>query len=217
MNKNKNKNVNVNDILIYLQSLKKPNLVEGGEMVYLDDIKKLAKEIGKDHSLADKLWKTNDSSAKHLAIKLTNYKNFNTNLLDDWVKYITGWGSCDDFCGNIVCFTEYASKKVFKWADSDDLYTRRAAFATICYLSLKKCKKTDAELLPFLPLIEKYADDDRDHVKKAVNWAIRSLGKRNPFFQKKILALIEKLSNSNNKTVLWNITRRMNEVKNKKF
>ena len=209
--------INFQEILHDLASLKRPDPIEGGERVYYSDLKNLAKRIGKNHSLATELWMTNNHDAKHLAVFLTNFKRFDSNILDNWVQKIVSWGTCDSFCGKIVCFTPYAKEKVLKWVQSEDLYVRRAGFATITYLCLKKCKKTDEELLDFLPLIEKYAFDERDHVRKAVNWALREFGKRNAFFNQKALELSEKLQKSPDKNVQWIGKHRIKEILNRKF
>ncbi len=199
-------------ILKELDSLKRLKPVENTVVVYQEDIKKIAKRLGKDKELALQLWATGDSDARHLAIKLVSYKDFDETLLDSWVKDLNGWGICDDFCSRIVCFHGNSRDKVFKWVVSDNLYVRRAGFSTIAYSAYKKCRKEDEFFLQFLPLIKKYAYDDRDHVRKAVNWVFREIGKRSAFLNKEALELRSDILQNGNKNELWVVNHRLKEI-----
>lgn len=207
----------IGEIIQELNALKRFDPVEKMWRVYVSDIKIVAKRLGRNHPLALDLWRAGDNEAKHLAIAITTHKQFDNKTLDSWVADLDGWYICDDFCSHITCFLENALSKVKEWAVQDDLYVRRAAFATLSYLSLKKCRKSDAELLPFLSLIEHHAYDDRDHVRKAVNWALRSLGKRNSIMKNHAIVMSNQLQTSPNKNVRWVGSHRMKEVINATF
>jgi 3-methyladenine DNA glycosylase AlkD len=99
--------------------------------------------------------------------------------------------------------TPYVAEKVKEWAADDREFVRRAAFALIAGYAVAAKKAPDEEFLPFLPIIERYATDDRNFVRKAVNWALRQIGKRSPGLHRSALALAAKLAASGNKTARW--------------
>lgn len=209
----------VKEILSYFKKIKKFDLILNREKVYKSEINKLHKQIGRNQKFAQELWNTKDLDAMYLAVEIAEPKKFTSQLLDKWVQNISTWEVCDTFCGKIACFTPFVEQKIQEWSKSEELYIRRSAFSLVCALCFKKCKRSDEDLLKFLPFIELYSHDSRDEVRKAINWSIRQMGKRSKFLQSEILKFTEELKRKypDSSNVFWICNRRIDEVKNKTF
>ncbi len=171
---------------------------------------KLAKQVGRNQALAKEMWQQSKIlGARSLATRICEPKLMSASDLDMWLKDIHDWGTCDGFCAHVVRETPFAVDKVFEWVAREGEFERRAAFLTIAQLAWKKSDISDKVFASFLPLIEQYADDERYFVKKAVNWALRDIAKRNDVLKKKALKVIGKLQGSDNKTVRWVGTHRV--------
>ncbi|MFA5230561.1 MAG: DNA alkylation repair protein [Candidatus Paceibacterota bacterium] len=107
---------------------------------------------------------------------------------------------CDGACMNLLCKTPFVNKKIYKYVKSQKEFVRRTAFTLIACLSFKKGSTKDKELTKYFELIEKYAYDERNFVKKAINWALRQIGKRNRNLNKKAIKLAEKIKKQNTKS-----------------
>ncbi|MBV9240950.1 MAG: DNA alkylation repair protein [Acidobacteria bacterium] len=99
--------------------------------------------------------------------------------MENWLSDFDNWGTVDGTCCYLFCRTPFAYQKVFEWAEREPEFEKRAAFALIAYLALHDRKAENENLAAFFPLIERHAWDGRNFVKKAVNWALRQIGKRN--------------------------------------
>ena len=152
--------------------------------VSVPDIRKLAKEIGKDHLLALELWKTEIHEARILATMIDHPQHVTEEQMDSWIKDFDTWDICDHACGNLFDKTPFAYKKAAEWTAREREYEKRAGFALIAYLAVHDKKADDKRFLSFLKLIKQQAEDDRNFVKKAVNWALREIGKRNAALNK---------------------------------
>ena len=202
---------NLKDVLLQLEELPFYES-EGQESVYNKDLLRLVKNIGRNQKLAEQIWVQNIRSAKHLAIRISEPQLMNENDLDRWVKDIADWGTCDAFCAHVVRGTPFAIDKAFEWADRENEFEKRAGFSTIAQLAWKKSDMPNEVFIDFLPLVEKHAVDDRYYVKKAVNWALRDIGKRNANLKKDAVQLAQKLQQSDNKVVKWIGTHRITEL-----
>ena len=147
------------------------------------DIRNLAKEIGKNHTLALDLWKTNIHEARALATMIDHPQHVTEEQMEEWAKDFDGWGICDHACG-LFANTPFAYRKAVEWTSREMEYEKRAGFALMAYLAVHDKKADDKRLLKFLPIIKQHANDDRNFVKKAVNWALREIGKRNSALNK---------------------------------
>jgi 3-methyladenine DNA glycosylase AlkD len=123
--------------------------------------------------------------------------------MDSWAAEFNSWDLCDQACMKLFARTPFVAEKVARWAKDKREFVRRAAFATIAGYTVAAKKAPDDEFLPFLALIEAHANDPRNFVKKAVNWALRQIGKRNKALHAPALALAKKLSASHDKTARW--------------
>jgi len=186
----------------------------GKEHIYNKYIINLAKQIGQNHNLARRIWKLDILGAKGLSIYIADSKLVSSEELDRWVKHLNRWEDCDAFCAHFVRNTPFALEKAFKWAEHEKEFEKRAGFSMIAQLAWIKSKIKDEDFIRFLPIIEKHSVDDRYYVKKAVNWALRDIGKRNANLKKHVLKLSQKLQKSENKTSCWVGKYRIKEVEN---
>lgn len=142
-------------------------------------LRKMAREIGRNHPLALKLWASGLHEGRILASLLADPKQVSPELMEDWVKDFDSWDVCDQVCGNLFDKTPYAYQKVLEWCHREEEYVRRAGFVMMAELAVHDKKAPDEAFVPFFPLIKQYSWDERNFVKKAVNWALRQIGKRN--------------------------------------
>ena len=176
------------EVLERLQSLANPEWVSGmGRFgietrraygIRVPDLRKLARETGKNHLLAQQLWATEIHEARILASMIADPKQMTEELMDGWAADLDSWDLCDGCCGNLFDKTEFAYKKVEEWSLRPEEFVKRAAFALMAWLAVHDKDAQDEAFLPFLPVIERECTDDRNFVKKAVNWALREIGKR---------------------------------------
>lgn len=173
-------------------------------------LRKLAKEIGKTctlpggkHKLAQELWDSGYHEARLLAGFIDNPKDVTPEQMDGWVANFDSWDVCDQVCGSLFDKTAFAFEKVYPWARDEREFVRRAGFAMMAALAVHDKKATDEKFLEFFPLIRQYATDERNFVKKAVNWALRQIGKRNRNLLKKSKVLAEEISKIPSPVARW--------------
>lgn len=141
-------------------------------------LKQMARSLGHSHTLAAALWKTGHYEARMLATFVDEADLVTPEQMDRWCKDFDNWAICDTACFALFDRTPHAFKKVPVWAKSKEEFVKRAAFALLASLTVHAKAATDADFLRCLPLVEKAAQDPRNFVKKSVNWALRSVGKR---------------------------------------
>jgi 3-methyladenine DNA glycosylase AlkD len=163
----------------------------------------LERKYRRNHELAADLWASGFHEARILAALIEDPKLVTPRQMDAWVADFNSWDVCDQACMRVFAKTPYVAEKVVKWAKDKREFVRRAAFATIAGYTVSAKKAADAEFTPFLALIEAYSTDERNFVRKAVNWALRQIGKHSPSLHRPALALAEKLAASENKTQRW--------------
>lgn len=147
--------------------------------ISLYDLRKLAKEIEKDHNLALKLWRTDIHEARLIASMVDDPEKVTEKQMEDWAKDFNSWDICDQVCDNLFMHTKFAYPKVYEWAEREEEFVKRASFALIACLSWHDKNAKDEVFLKMLPIIKEASTDERNFVKKAVNWALRNIGKRN--------------------------------------
>lgn len=148
-----------------------------GVSVY--ELRRVAKELGRDHELAMALWATGNHEARLLASMVDEPTRVTEAQMDAWAAAFDSWDLCDQVTSNLFDKTPYAWAKVREWSGADDEWVKRAAFATAAALAVQDKAATDEPYLEILELVRREAGDDRNFVKKAVNWALRNIGKRN--------------------------------------
>ena len=171
--------------------------------VSVGDLRAYGKMLGRDQKLAEALWKTGWYDARMLVAFVAEPAKLSPAIMDRWARDFDNWAVCDSSCFHVFDKSPHAYKKVAQWAPRKQEFVRRAAFALIASLALHDKKGPDTPFVKFLPLIEKYATDDRNFVKKGVSWALRGIGHRNAAMRAKALKVAEKLARSDDQTARW--------------
>ena len=171
--------------------------------VSVPDLRKLAKELGKDHELALKLWKTGIAEARIVAAMIDDPQKLTEEQMEDWVKDIDSWDVCDQLCMNLFEKSPLAWKKIINWSSREEEFVKRTAFSLIACLAWHDKKAADSKFIGLLPLITRGATDERNFVKKAVNWALRNMGKRNQSLNKAAIAVARDIQRLDSKSARW--------------
>lgn len=177
------------EVLSRLRSLASPENVAGMARfgisprntlgISVNTLRKLAKEIGRDHTLAQELWASAVHEARILAAMIDDPKHVTWEQMERWVSEIDSWDICDGCCSILFDKTPFAYQKAVEWSAREEEFVKRAGFVLMAVLAVHDKKATDDVFLSFLPLIKREATDERNFVRKAVNWALRQIGKRN--------------------------------------
>ena len=166
-------------------------------------LRKMAKEIGRNHALALALWDSGVHEARIIASMIAEPQFVTPQQMEDWVNDFDAWDVCDQVCGNLFDKTPYAYEKAVQWSQQDQEFVRRAGFVMMAELAVHDKQARDEVFLPFFPLIKQYAADERNFVKKAVNWALRQIGKRNKSLRVLALECAYDIQNMDSKTARW--------------
>jgi 3-methyladenine DNA glycosylase AlkD len=166
-------------------------------------IKAIAKEIGKNHQLALELWETGYHEARHIATLIADKKQITDQLMDKWMKDFDSWDIVDGCCSNYFRYSPNAYEKAIEWTKRKKEFEKRAGFSLMCYLACHDKKADDKQFEQFFPYIYKESDDERNFVKKAVNWAIRQIGKRNEKLCKKAITLAKEIKAKDDPASRW--------------
>lgn len=167
-------------------------------------LQKLAKEIGKSHELAIALWKEEWYESRMLAAFIDEPKLVTPKQMDEWCGDFDNWGICDTVCFKLFDQTPYAFAKIAKWSKRKEEFVRRAGFALLACVALHRKDASEEDLAICLPLIEAASQDDRNFVKKSVNWALRALGYvQSPSIRRRALSLAQRLASSEDSTARW--------------
>ncbi|CUS03132.2 conserved protein of unknown function [Candidatus Promineifilum breve] len=179
-------------------------------------LRALAKEFGRDHALAGQLWAYPSRETRVLATMIDHWRWVDEAQMEAWVVDIDSWEVCDQACGNLFAHTPFAYAKAMEWSARPDEFVKRAGFVLMADLAHRDQKTTDAALAAFLPVIEREAGDGRNFVKKAVNWALRDIGKRNPALNAQAIATAERLIARPEPPARWNGRDALRELTSKK-
>ncbi|MEM7185162.1 MAG: DNA alkylation repair protein [Bacteroidota bacterium] len=166
------------DIVVFKE--KKYGIVAHNSLgIFHKDLRQLAKEIGTDDRLAVQLFDSGIYEARLLCSKLFRPRNVTEELMEKWVVTFENWEICDSFCMAIFAKSDWALAKILDWTQREEEFQKRAGFATMAAYCMADKKSGNDLFEQFFPIIKAEANDDRLYVKKAVNWALRSIGKRN--------------------------------------
>jgi 3-methyladenine DNA glycosylase AlkD len=196
-----------------LQSLKDPEAVKGMARfginpennlgISVTTLRKLAKEIGRDRELAKKLWASKIRDARFIAATIDVPEKVTEKQMERMVRDLDSWDICDHCCSDVFLSSGFAYKKAHEWSAREEEFVKRAGFSLIARLAVRDKKAQDREFEKFLPLIIREADDERNYVKKAVNWALRQIGKRNLHLNKSAIMAAKKIQKMNSKSAKW--------------
>ena len=166
-------------------------------------LRELVKQNRRDHALAQQLWATGIHEARLMATMVDDPKQVTEKQMERWVRDFNSWDICDQCCSNLFDKTSFAWDKAVEWCHREEEFVRRAGFVLMAALSVHDKKAADERFLPFLTLIEHGASDERNFVKKAVNWALRQIGKRNPRLRKAAMQTARQIQQQDSKAARW--------------
>jgi 3-methyladenine DNA glycosylase AlkD len=168
-----------------------------GVSVY--ELRRIAKRLGTDHGLALALWATGLHEARLLAAFVDDPAKVTGRQMDAWARDFDSWDICDQACTSLFDLTEHAWAKAAEWAKRDEEWRKRGGFALMAGLAVHDKAATDRAFTKLFPLIARAAFDHRNFVRKAVNWALRNLGKRNRALNRAAIACAEKILAAGNR------------------
>jgi 3-methyladenine DNA glycosylase AlkD len=148
----------------------------------------IAREAGRSHDVARDLWASGIHEGRILATLLEEPERVTPRRMDAWAREFDSWDVCDQACMNLFRYTPFAFEKAAEWARAKPEFVRRAGFALMAALASKVKGVPDTRFEAFFPLIAEAAGDERNFVRKAVSWALRGIGKRNPALREKAMA-----------------------------
>lgn len=164
--------------------------------------KQIAKKIKRDHERAFELWDTGITEAQFIASQTADPKRMSLDDARRWAAVFDSWDIVDGVADLFVDMDQWQTL-IAEFAEDEREFVRRTAFAMICWATVHRKKEPDATFAGYLPLIEKHAGDPRNFVKKAVNWALRTIGKRSWALHAPALATAEKLARSDDGNARW--------------
>jgi 3-methyladenine DNA glycosylase AlkD len=203
----------VKDVLDKLQSKAQPEQLKGMAKygmaveqrlgVSVPEMRKLAKEIGRDHKLALDLWRSGIAEARIVAGMVGDPAKLTEEQMEEWVKGINSWDVCDQVCMNLFEKNSLAWKKIIDWSEREEEFVKRTAFSLIACLAWHDKKASDEKFIELLPVITRGATDERNFVKKAVNWALRNIGKRNLNLNRAAINAAKEIQRLDSKAARW--------------
>src|SRR6266478_5648250 len=173
----------------------------------------LARRIGRDHELALELWGTGVHDARILAGMIDVAEQVTPKQMERWVRDFDNWDVCDGTCCHLFVFAEPAWKKAVEWSGRNEEFIKRAGFALMAYLAYRDKTAVHAKFSRLLPMIAREAHDERNFVRKAVNWALRNIGKRNVRLNRAAIREAEKIRARNSRAARWIAADALRELK----
>lgn len=171
------------------------------------ELKAFAREVKKmvpdRHTTALELWETGIYDVRAVAFLIDDPKQVTLEQMDSWARDFDNWATVDGACCYLFRKSRYAYEKAYEWSDRQAEFEKRAAFSLMAYLAIHDKTAGDESLSAFLDVIEKHSDDDRNFVKKAVNWALRQIGKRNSTLNRLAIASAERIKTQNTSSARW--------------
>jgi 3-methyladenine DNA glycosylase AlkD len=201
------------EVMQRLKSLSDPEAVKGmarfginPENTYgvsVPNLRKLAKEVGRDHALAQELWASGVHEARILASMVDEPKLVTEEQMEAWVRDFDSWDVCDQVCMNLFEKVPVAWCKVSEWSQREEEFVKRTAFALLACFAWHDKGAADERFIELMPVIVSGASDERNFVRKAVNWALRNIGKRNPNLNKAAIATAREIQGIDSKAARW--------------
>lgn len=187
----------------HLQKMKRFGInVESAIGVSIPNIRIIAKNIKNNNAVAAELWKSNVHEARLLASIIIDPKTFDPGQAEQWVADFNSWDLCDIACDQLAK-TPYCLEMIQKFIASEHEFVKRTAFVLMCKLAFIHPKNDDAFFYPFFEMIENEAYDERNFVKKAVNWALRQIGKRNEALRLQAIKVAERIKTQPSASARW--------------
>lgn len=210
-----------------LKSISDPKTLEGMSRygiktdkafgVSIPKIRLLAKQIGKDHNLALELWKSGFHETRFLASMIDDPRRLTNEQMEDWINDFDSWDICDQVCNNLFRKSPLAFDKVFEWSKRDKEFVKRAGYVLMAVLVVHDKTRKDEDFFKFMPIIFNGSIDERIYVKKAVNWSLRQIGKKNLVLNKKAIECALNIQKINSKSAKWIASDALRELQNPKI
>ncbi len=207
------KDTQYEDIIKNLRSMKNPGNIQGMQRfgirgkemlgIPMPMIRKMAKDIGKDHSLAGKLWKSGIHEARLLACFVDDPEQVTEKQMEDWVKDFDSWDIVDQCCGQLFDRTRFVEKKIDEWTERKEEFVKRSGFVLMATRSVHDKGAKDREFERYFMIMKKHSTDERNFVRKAVNWALRQIGKRNISLNRKAIRAGEEIQMIDSRAARW--------------
>ncbi len=214
------------DILQQLESLSNPEARAGMARfginpnntygVSIPALRKIARETGKDHALALALWQSGIHEARILAGMIYEPEKVTEEQMESWAADFDSWDVCDQVCSNLFDKTGFAYQKAHEWSSRKEEFVKRAGFVLMAALAVHDKRAGDEKFLEFLPVIKREAVDDRNFVKKAVNWALRQIGKRNLNLNRAAIETAKEIQGIDSKAARWIASDALRELSDEK-
>lgn len=203
-----------NEVLECLDDLKNPEKVIFKEKkfgikannslgIYHKELKMIAKEIGKDNDLALQLFDSGIYEGRLLCSKMFDPKDVTEALMEKWLETFENWEICDSFCMGLFAKSRFAVDKILEWTKRNPEFEKRAGFSTIAAYCMADKTSGNELFEQFFTIIKREVNDERRYVKKAVNWALRNIGKRNINLNIKAIEIANEISNFESKSAKW--------------
>lgn len=215
-----------NEIINELESLKNEENIKGMARFKIDpakvygvkipQLRKIAKKTGKNHQLALKLWDYGFHETRLIATMIDEEELVNEEQLEKWVHDFNTWDITDQACLNLFDKVPLAREKIFEWCESDYEFVKRCAFSLIAVLTVHDKKASDDYFRTFFPIIKSSSTDNRNFVKKAVNWALRFIGKRSKPLNIEAIELSNELLEMDSKSAKWIARNALKELESEK-
>jgi 3-methyladenine DNA glycosylase AlkD len=171
--------------------------------VSVTDLRRVARGLPRDHELAADLWETGVHEARILASMIDRPELVTGRQMDRWVRDFASWDLCDQCCQNLFWRTVLADGRAHAWVRRRREFEKRAAFALMASAAVKDRDAPDQRFLRYLEAIEREATDPRNFVRKAVNWALRQIGKRNRRLHGAALDAARRIGRMEDRTARW--------------
>ena len=184
--------------------------------VSVPELRKLARKVGNDHELALQLWTSGIHDAQILASMIDDHKQVTDAQLERWVLEFDSWDLCDQCCNNLFRRTTSAYQKALDWSAREEEFVKRAGFVLMAALAVHDKRASDHVFERFLPIIKRESTDNRNFVKKAVNWALRQIGKRNRYLNARAIAIAEEIRALDSTTAHWIASNALRELTGEK-
>lgn len=185
--------------------------------IYHKELKMIAREIGQDNALALQLFDSGIYEARLLCSKMFKPKDVTEALMEKWVKTFENWEICDSFSMGLFSKSRYAYAKILEWTEREAEFEKRAGFATLAAYCMADKTSGNEVFEPFFPIIKREANDERLYVKKAVNWALRNIGKRNIDLHREAIACAYKIVTFKSKSAQWIAKNALSELQKEKL
>lgn len=214
----------VNEIIEYLNKVSsdkfKNNVIKMGIPeknsigVSTGTIRKLARKLRVSQTLSNELWKTGYHEARLLSVLIADINMINFSYIDKIMRDVVSWDLCDHICKNLIINMPNYKRLIFQWCDDNRTYYKRASYCLIAATILHDKNISKEEISSYLDLIKSYSDDSRLHVKKAISWALREIGKKDFNCQEKAIILAYEFCESSSKNVVWIGKNALKELEN---